>query len=72
MSIHVAVGLVPVKRFDHEGLHQFHIVDIYSCTSVKSCQHALTPPFSEMSFSEFSQTELLRDAPRLHSAYVPI
>ena len=22
MSIHVAVGLVPVKRFDHEGLHQ--------------------------------------------------
>ena len=23
MSIHVAVGLVPVKRFNHEGLHQF-------------------------------------------------
>ena len=23
MSIHVAVGLVPVKRFDHESLHQF-------------------------------------------------
>ena len=22
MSIHVAVGLVPVKRFNHEGLHQ--------------------------------------------------
>ena len=22
MSIHVAVGLVPVKRFDHESLHQ--------------------------------------------------
>ena len=22
MSIHVVVGLVPVKRFDHEGLHQ--------------------------------------------------
>ena len=22
MSIHVAVGLIPVKCFDHEGLHQ--------------------------------------------------
>ena len=22
MSIHVAVGLVTVKHFDHEGLHQ--------------------------------------------------
>ena len=22
MSIHVAVGLVPVKHFDHKGLHQ--------------------------------------------------
>ena len=22
MSIHVVVGLVPVKHFDHEGLHQ--------------------------------------------------
>ena len=22
MSIHVAVGLFPVKRFDHKGLHQ--------------------------------------------------
>ena len=22
MSIHVAVGLVPVECFDHEGLHQ--------------------------------------------------
>ena len=22
MSIHVAVGLVPVKHLDHEGLHQ--------------------------------------------------
>ena len=22
MSIHAAVGLVPVRRFDHEGLHQ--------------------------------------------------
>ena len=24
MSIHVAVGLVSVKHFDHKGLHQFH------------------------------------------------
>ena len=27
MRIHVAVGLVPVKRFDHEGLHEGFVTD---------------------------------------------
>ena len=29
MGIHVAVGLVPVKRFDLEGLHQLQNVSLY-------------------------------------------
>ena len=31
MSIHIAVGLVPAKRFDHEGLHCVYMsYDIYT------------------------------------------
>ena len=51
MSIHVAVGLVPVKHFDHEGLHHLQNVlylmkgiggkneDSLVCLSVRSWPH---------------------------------
>ena len=34
MSNHVAVGLVPVKRFDHKGLHQLLYKTVSFVTNV--------------------------------------
>ena len=42
MSIHVAVGLVPVKRFDHKGLHQLqNCYVLYAKLCTQLCQKNL-------------------------------
>ena len=38
MSIHVAVGLISVKRFDHEDLHQLQNFVTFQCSHIP-CMH---------------------------------
>ena len=43
MSIRVAIGLVPVKRFDHKGLHQLQNLIYWNQTysNVNAHQHSI-------------------------------